>query len=196
MDCFFFSIHFCLIAVSRGKKFFYSFCKSLSFFRKGFPVKASLHHPGCYIGNSFYIGVCFRICCICSKNLTETGLLRFMACHCNDSSMVSSCNIKSVNRICKENFIQHFHTLYIAGFHAKYNERTASKLFRFNSQLLSITNAGIKSFALWEKGIFTGFYGFQCIKISLFSFIPKTEVGLSCLFDRKDQILAFCDFPE
>ena len=189
MDCFFFSRNLCFIrGICICKKVFNCFCKSLTFFTDCFPVKCSFYHPDSHIS--------CRICCICSKNLTETGLLRFMACHCNDSSMVSSCSIKSVNRICKENLIQHFHTLYIAGFHAKYNERTASKLFRFNSQLLSITNAGIKSFALWEKGIFTGFYGFQCIKISLFSFIPKAEVGLSCLFDRNDQILAFCDFPE
>ena len=55
MDCFFFSIHFCLIAVSRGKKFFYSFCKSLSFFRKGFPVKGILNHPYRYISHTVCI---------------------------------------------------------------------------------------------------------------------------------------------
>ena len=82
-----------------GKKFFYCFCKSLSFFSKGFPVKASLHHPGLH-GNA-YIGICFRICCICSKNLTETGFLRLMTSHGNDGSMISSCCIKGINRICK-----------------------------------------------------------------------------------------------
>ena len=195
-DCFFFRIHFYLIVVGRDKKFFYCFCKSLSFFSKSFPVKASLHHPGCYIGNAFYVGICFRICCICSKNLTEAGFLRLVTSHGNDSSMISSCCVKGINRICKENLIQNCNTFYIAGLHAKYNERTTSQLFRLYGQLLSITNTGVKCFALWEKDIFAGFYGFQGLKVCLFSFIPKAEVGLSCLFDRKDQILAFCDFPE
>ena len=195
-DCFFFRIHFYLIVVGRDKKFFYCFCKSLSFFSKSFPVKASLHHPGCYIGNAFYVGICFRICCICSKNLTEAGFLRLVTSHGNDSSMISSCCVKGINRICKENLIQNCNTFYIAGLHAKYNERTTSQLFRLYGQLLSITNTGVKCFALWEKGIFAGFYGFQGLKVCLFSLTPKAEVGLSCLFDWKDQILAFCDFPE
>ena len=119
-----------------------------------------------------------------------------MACHGNDGSMVSSCCIESINRISKKNLIQNCNPFYIAGLHAKYNERTASQLFRLYGQLLSITNTGVKCFALWEKGIFTGFYGFQCIQICLFFLIPETEICLSCLFNRKDQILAFCDFPE
>ena len=119
-----------------------------------------------------------------------------MACHGNDGSMVSSCCIEGIYRICKEYLVQNCHAFYIAGFHAKYNKRTISKLFWFYCQFLSITYNCVKGLTLWEKGIFTGFYGFQCIQICLFFLIPETEICLSCLFNRKDQILAFCDFPE
>ena len=83
---------FCICAVSFCQEAFYCFGQCLTFVSQGFPVQFFSCKPGCHI--------CSRFCTVNTKYLAKTAFLRLMTGNRHHGSMLSSCCIKAVHRIC------------------------------------------------------------------------------------------------
>ena len=55
-----------------------------------------------------------------------------------DSSVFSSCLVKSIHRISKEHIVKNLHALYITGSHSEYNKILFFQCLRLNVDILSI----------------------------------------------------------
>ena len=142
-DCLLLLFYLCLISICQ--KLLHSFCQSISLFCERLPEKLSLDDPGC--------NICFRICSINAKYFTEAAFLRFMTGKRYNSSMFSSCLVKSIHRIPKEHLVENFHALYITGSHSEYDKILVFQRLRLNADIFSVLFTGIEIFTLRKESI-------------------------------------------
>ena len=70
-----------------------------------------------------------------------------------NSSMFSSCLVKSIHRIPKEHIVENFHALYITGSHSEYNKILVFQCLRLNADIFSVFFTGIEIFTLRKESI-------------------------------------------